>query len=146
LISNNFTVSVVCSGVSVAVISLAFITTRPQIFTYLFLMAELYLLESYIKTQKVLPLFFLPLISLALINFHSSMWPMMFIFMAPYIANAQPINTKKIRQQACCRLVPLLFAVAVVLQSDLSIRTDLRQWCISLILTAIQQSTAALWK
>ena len=113
LISNNFTVSVICSGVSVAVISLAFITTRPQIFTYLFLMAELYLLESYIKTQKVLPLFFLPLISLALINFHSSMWPMMFIFMAPYIANALPINIKKIRQQACCRLVPLLVAVAV---------------------------------
>ncbi len=113
LVSENFLVSYICSASASVFISIAFITTRPQIFTYIFLLIEIYVLESFVKTKKPAVLIVLPVISLALVNFHSSMWLMLFVFMVPYILNAVPVNFKRLRQQPCCSLAALLVAFAV---------------------------------
>lgn len=63
---------------------ITFFTTRPQIFDTLFLSLELYLLELYIKKKKKTHLIGLPIISLLMINFHSSLWLMIFVFLVPY--------------------------------------------------------------
>lgn len=59
-------------------------TTRPQIFDILFLLLEIYLLEIYIKNNNKLYLTILPIISLLMINLHSSIWLMLFVFLIPY--------------------------------------------------------------
>ena len=64
-----------------------FITTRPQIFDVLFLLLEIYLLELYIKKNNKLYLLGLPIISLFMINLHSSIWFMLFIFLLPYFVD-----------------------------------------------------------
>ena len=60
--------------------------TRPQTLDLIFFLAELYILELYIKKGNKKALYFLPLLSLIIINFHASMWMMFFVFLAPYYA------------------------------------------------------------
>lgn len=61
-----------------------FFVARPQIFSLTLLSTELYFLEKYIYTKSWKSLISLPIISLLLINFHSSMWFMQFLFLLPY--------------------------------------------------------------
>lgn len=61
-----------------------FFVARPQIFSLTLLSTELYFLEKYVRTKSWKNLIALPLISLLLINFHSSMWFMQFLFLLPY--------------------------------------------------------------
>ena len=63
------------------------IIPRPQIFTYLFLIITLYIMERFIHNKKTKAIYFLPLISLLQINFHASMYFMLFVFMLPYLVN-----------------------------------------------------------
>ncbi|MCQ2455528.1 MAG: hypothetical protein MJ090_05265 [Clostridia bacterium] len=62
-----------------------FMVSRPQIFTYPILIIELICLEKYSTEKKWLCLLPLPILSLVLINCHSSMWWMLFAFILPYI-------------------------------------------------------------
>ena len=62
------------------------IVTRPQIFDVLLFSLEIMFLELYIANGKKKYLFFLPLVSLLLVNLHSSMFLMFFVLMAPYYA------------------------------------------------------------
>ena len=85
LVSNkNFQLSVITST-GIGILISIFMRTRPQIFSGLLLLLEIYCLEMYIKERKNKYLFFLPIISLLLINFHASMWPMMIILLIPYL-------------------------------------------------------------
>ena len=70
----------------------AFMVSRPQIFTYLILIFEIYLLELYIRKKDKKYLYFLPLLSLLQINLHASMWFMLFLFMLPYLVDSFNIN------------------------------------------------------
>lgn len=63
-----------------------YLRTRPQIFDTLFLILEIYLLELYVKTGKKRYLIGLPIISLLMINLHSSIWLMLFVLLLPYFA------------------------------------------------------------
>lgn len=85
LISGNKRNSAVIVSIIMAVFSFQFAKTRPQIFSYLFLVLEIYQLEKYVKDNKAQHLFVLPLYSLLLMQFHSTMWLMFIIFMLPYI-------------------------------------------------------------
>ena len=76
----------------VSMLMLLFLTTRPQIFTFLILLIEVYLIELYIKTKKRKYLYFLPLLSLLEINLHASMWFMQFVFILPFIIDSYKIN------------------------------------------------------
>lgn len=62
-----------------------FYYVRPQIFTYLFLAIELLCLEKYIKEKQSKYLIVIPFLSLAEIQLHSTIWPILLIFMLPYM-------------------------------------------------------------
>lgn len=65
-----------------------FIVTRPQVFTYIFIVVELLSLELYAKTEKFLYLCVLPVISVLQINIHASMWGLLLVFALPYLVNS----------------------------------------------------------
>lgn len=112
-VSDNFFVTSVCTVLSSIYISLYFLTSRPHIFTFLIIVSELFILEKYVKTKKWIHLLFLPILSVLLINLHSSMWMMMFVFMAPYFAQALPIKIGKIKQEPCCSFLALTICAIV---------------------------------
>lgn len=89
-----------------------FWVTRPQIFSYCIILAELIALESYVKTKKIKNLFILPVLSVLEVNLHASMWTMLFIVMLPYFANALPIKIKG-KSISCCNFAVLTAAAAV---------------------------------
>lgn len=71
------------------------LTTRPQMFDIILFSLELYFIELYIKSTKKKYLYFIPLISLLLINIHASMWVMLFVFMVPYYVEYFYLKIKK---------------------------------------------------
>ncbi len=70
-------------GISV---SRLFITTRPQIFSALILIAEVLCIEKFVKTEKWKYLIPLPILSIFMVNLHAALWPMMFVVILPYMA------------------------------------------------------------
>jgi hypothetical protein len=66
-------------------IFLPFATARPTSFTILSILSLMYCVEQYTRTEKIKYLIPLPIISLIQINMHSSIWPMMFVLIVPYI-------------------------------------------------------------
>lgn len=84
---DNFLVSFFATFL-VSVVFVFFMVTRPYAFSSLIFAGEFFLLESYIKKGKRRYLFFLPILSVLLINLHAAMWPMMFIFIAPYVVES----------------------------------------------------------
>lgn len=61
-------------------------STRPHVISLLLLVIELILLEQYFRDRDVRHLLPLPLLSVLCINFHNSLWPMLFIVMLPFLA------------------------------------------------------------
>ena len=112
LITKNELVSVVLAGLTDILIFNQLIVTRPQTFTFALLLIEILILENYIQTKKIVYLAGIPLVSLALINIHASMWPMLFVFMLPYIAGAIPVKTKRFKLEAEGSLIALVAALA----------------------------------
>lgn len=78
--------SVLITVLTDLLLELLFIVPRPQIFSILILVIELYLLELFIKNKSNKSIYFIVLLSILLINLHSSIWPILFIFMGPYLA------------------------------------------------------------
>ncbi|HEY9059613.1 MAG TPA: hypothetical protein VIO64_03780 [Pseudobacteroides sp.] len=65
-----------------------FIRIRPQIFTILLFAFEIYILELYLRKRNTKILLFLPVLCLLLANFHIGAFPMFFVLMLPYLADA----------------------------------------------------------
>ena len=85
LISNRNNSSIILSIILDSfLLIIGIITTRPQMFDIVLFTLEIYLLENYIKKDKNICLYFLPIISILLINLHASMWLMFFVFLIPY--------------------------------------------------------------
>ena len=85
LVSDNYFLISFFVTFLVSIIFVFFMISRPYVFSTLIFAVEFYLLESYRKTENKKFLYFLPLLSVLLINFQAAMWPMLFIFLAPYI-------------------------------------------------------------
>ena len=113
LITKNELFSVVFAGISDLLIFNHLIVTRPQIFTYIILLAEIYMLEKHAQTKKNKYLIWIPVLSLVLINLHASMWPMLFVFMLPYFAGAIPVKFKSIELKPAGNLLYLFVALAL---------------------------------
>ena len=97
LISNgNKHISALVSAFIGCIISPAYICTRPQIFSSLLLLAEVFFLEKYFLTGKIKYLTALPLISVITINMHAAMWPMLAIFALPYIIDTFDFKKKSL--------------------------------------------------
>lgn len=83
------------SGILTVIFSffmILFVNIRPTLVTVLILLLEIKALEQYRHNRSKMTLLFLPFLSLAMINIHASMWPMLFVFVLPYIF--PPILTK----------------------------------------------------
>ena len=92
LISDNNTFISFLITLALQIFLAIFIVDRPQIFTYMILISELYLLELYIKKKNKKYLYPLPLLSLIQINMHASMWFMQFLFLLPYVIDSFKIK------------------------------------------------------
>ena len=113
LISKNEMLSVLLTWLSGFLLFHYFMVSRPQIFTYIVLLTEVLLIEKSFQTKKKRYLIALPVLSVLLINLHAAMWPMLFVFMIPFLVSAALKNCKKADKYACGDLVPLLVSMAV---------------------------------
>lgn len=116
--NNNKILSTIVTLVSMSFLASTFITTRPQIFTYLNLILVLYIMELYAKTNNKKYLFVLPIISLIQINIHGMFFFMLFIFMLPYIVNAFKFNFKNSNQKKY-DLKPIIIIMVIMLLTGL---------------------------
>lgn len=113
LITKNKLVAAFIACISEFLMFEQHLVTRPQMFTYLILLAELCLLEKYVQTKKIRYLAGIPLLSVALINLHAAMWTMLFIFMLPYIVDSIPVKIKSFKHEASGSLLALFGTMAV---------------------------------
>lgn len=113
LISKNELISAPLAALINILLFDAFMVTRPQIFTYVILLAEVYLLEKYVQTKKIAYLAALPVFSLLLINLHAAMWPMLFVLMLPFLLSAVPLHTKHIKHEPTGDLLIMLSILVV---------------------------------
>ncbi len=104
----NKKVSVLLSVFVSGLISPTFITTRPQIFSTLLFLIEIFLLEKYFRERKIWTLCALPLLSIILINLHAALWIMLLILVLPFIAESFILNFKDISTP----FLPLILAAA----------------------------------
>ena len=92
--SGNFQISAMGTAILGCIVSPLFFVTRPQIFSTLFLLLEVFLLEKYCRTGKKGCMVLLPLLSLVLINMHAAIWLMSIIVLLPFFADIWNFNGK----------------------------------------------------
>ena len=115
LVSNNRKKSIIITiFTDVFLITTRIISTRPQLFDTIIFLLELFLIESYVLKNNKKYLYFIPLLSLFLINAHASMWLMLFVFMIPYfceyiISKYKKKDTFKIKPLLIIFIISLLF-------------------------------------
>ena len=109
-VNGNRTISVIITTITFTIIS-TFMVNRPHMFTYLILLFEVFLLEKYVSSNNYKWLIGLPILSILLINLHSSMWYFQFIFLLPFIVNG--IYIKKITLDKY-RLKPILISTLLM--------------------------------
>ena len=117
LISQNEIISAIIAALMNILIFDAFMVTRPQMFTYAVLLAEVCLLEKYVQSGKIKYLIGVPVLSLLLINLHAAMWPMILVLMLPYLISAIPLHTKIVKHDATGDLLIMIamFFVTIVI-------------------------------
>ena len=103
--NNNENISILVTVITMSLLAVNYITTRPQIFTYLNLIIVLYIMELYSNTNNRKYLYILPIISLIQSNIHCMFFFMLIIFMLPYIFN----NSKEYEIKPI--LVTMLFMI-----------------------------------
>lgn len=86
LVSNKKLLSVIFTIIC-GTLWTAYMTSRPQMFTYLILLVELFLLEKYVKTNNKKVLYLLPILSFLQINLHASVWFIQFLIIGTFIVN-----------------------------------------------------------
>ena len=91
-------------------LSLYFITSRPQIFSFVIMLLTIYLLELYVKNDDIKYLKFIPLLSFIEINLHASLWWFILLFMITYIIDS--IRSKKFMFQGY-RTKPLIIIFVI---------------------------------
>ena len=84
LLTNNKLYSVITCIVSTIFLEF-FLYPRAQLFTYLFILITIYILESFYKNNQTKLIYFLPLVSLLQINLHGALWISLFIFILPFL-------------------------------------------------------------
>lgn len=105
---NKSIISAIVTIATMCILSVCFITTRPQIFTYLNLTILLYLMELYVKTNNKKYLFPLPIISLMQSNIHGMFFFMLLIFMLPYVVDAFKTDKYKLKHIIITMIIMIL--------------------------------------
>lgn len=98
------------------ILALSFVVTRAQMVSYVIFLCLIYLLELYIKTDKIKYLWWIPLLSVLQINLHASLWLMFFLVMGAYIVDS--IKNPKLKLQGY-RTWPLVVVFAISILTGL---------------------------
>lgn len=112
LITKNPLVSAAVTAIANFLVFDPYFVTRPQMFTFVILLAEVYLLEKHAQTNSVKYLFAIPVLSLLLVNIHGAMWAVLLVFMLPYLVSAVFFKTKNFTLEAQGNLLALLATFA----------------------------------
>lgn len=89
LLSNkNVNLSLLIMMAADIVLALNYVVTRAQMVSYIILLALIYILELYIKTNKTKYLLAIPLLSFLQINLHASVWWILLIVLFVYIIDS----------------------------------------------------------
>ncbi|MGN0547297.1 MAG: hypothetical protein ACI4I3_08185 [Acutalibacteraceae bacterium] len=112
LVSNkNLNISCILTFLT-GYVYIRFCSVRPQIYTSLIFILELYLLEKLSLTKNVRYAVCLPLLSLLLINCSCAMWPMLFVLALPYVVESFLKSNKYFEADPCPKLY-LFISLAV---------------------------------
>lgn len=95
----NKTLSLITSAVTL--ICFGYINLRPQMFTFILIMAEIICIEKAIKTGNTKYLFIIPLCTLIEINIHASYWIMHYVVFLPYMIPMKKILKDKVPDDIC---------------------------------------------
>ena len=94
-------IATVCSSLIMA--GIGTFTARAQIISYLCLLLEVFFIERLLTTNKKRYYIYLFLISVFIVNFHASVWPVTIILVMPFLAEA--ILNKIIKKKKDIKLV-----------------------------------------
>lgn len=95
----NKTLTLIASAVTL--ICFGYINLRPQMFTFILIMAEIICIEKTIKTGNTKYLFIIPLCTLIEINIHASYWIMHYVVFLPYMMPMKKILKDKVPDGIC---------------------------------------------
>ena len=124
LITNRDTfLSTVFSVVTVLILEVNFVIIRPQLFTYLFLLIEVLILEVYSRNKDTKLLYLLPIISLLQVNLHGALFFILFLFIMPYLVNY--IIKKDSRWKKLLIIFIIMFSVGLLNPNGVEIYTFL---------------------
>lgn len=107
LSSNNKYFSFLFAAIIDLLLELSFIAPRPQVLSLLLFLILIYLLEKYVKNDSKI-IYFIPLVSLILVNMHSSMWLLLFVLCLPYVVELFIDLTLK-KNKKIIKLIIVLF-------------------------------------
>jgi len=91
-----------------------FVVLRPQLFSLLIFVLEIFILECYVKDYKKAILLILPILSLILINLHSALWIFFFVLLIPYLIDSFKFKIFSIKGQGYPRKGLLLIFFASI--------------------------------
>ena len=111
--SNNTFASCLVASVIDLLLEFCFIIPRPQLVSILLFVITLYLLERLSHNKDDKGFYFLPLISVILINFHASMWFMLFVFCMPFVVEFLYFFIKKRDKRFFSLLFVMILSFAV---------------------------------
>ena len=89
LYTDNFRLKIYVMALS-SVVATSFANMRPTSISLNILLAELILLEKYSRGKSKSSIWFIPLLSLLMINCHAALWPFLIVLMMPYLVPALP--------------------------------------------------------
>ncbi len=115
IVSNKRSASTLFSIIICVLLSFLHVRTRPQMFDYIIILLEFIILEKYFRTDNIKYLFFLPILSILLINFHASSFSLLFIFMIPYFIDTFSFNIFGIRGKKRKRTPLVLSLIAMLI-------------------------------
>lgn len=104
--------SVISSSIIDILLMTYFVTPRPQMFTFIIFIILLYILEKYLKKESKV-IWFIPLLSLLLVNLHASMWPCLFILMLLYLVEFS-YNYLSKKDKRILKLLQVFFVSIIV--------------------------------
>lgn len=98
---SNWNKTLLLIASAVTLICFGYINLRPQMFTFILIMAEIICIEKVIKTCNTKYLFIIPLCTLIEINIHASYWIMHYVVFFPYMIPMKKIFKDKIPDNLC---------------------------------------------
>lgn len=127
IISKNKTVNLLTTTITCSLLFIPYLKSRPQIFSFALLILQFIFTEKYAKTNNKKYLFPLPAVSIVYMQLHSTMWPMLFIMLLPYLCDspklAKGLGLPEIKYNKLPLIIIALISLAVGIINPYGIRS-----------------------